>query len=72
MQTLQRAYFKNNCLYQIQIVLTDIQAQAYNFKIKRIPRGFNIFTRKNKSFYVSLPMPYIDTLSLHFPETIKQ
>ena len=27
--------------------------------IKRIPRGFNIFTRKNKRSYVSLLIPYI-------------
>ena len=27
--------------------------------IKIIPRGFNIFTRKNKRCYVSLPMSYI-------------
>ena len=27
--------------------------------VRRIPRGFNIFTRKNKRCYVSLAIPYI-------------
>ena len=27
--------------------------------IERIPRGFNIFTRRNKRCYVSFPIPYI-------------
>ena len=48
MQTLPSAFLKNNYLHQISIVLADIQAVAYNFVIKRIPRGFNIFTNKSK------------------------
>ena len=48
MQTLPSAFLKNNYLHQISIVLADIQAVAYNFIIKRIPRGFNIFTNKSK------------------------
>ena len=27
--------------------------------IKRIPGGFDIFTKKNKIVYASLPIPYI-------------
>ena len=60
MQTLhQSASLKNNYLYRIQIILADIQARAYTFMVKGIPRGFNIFTRKNKRCYVSLDIPYI-------------
>ena len=36
-----------------------MQARAYVFMIKRIPSDFNIFTRKNKRGYVSLPTPCI-------------
>ena len=35
------------------MVLADIQALPLNFMIKRIPKGLNIFTWKNKKFYVS-------------------
>ena len=31
--------------------------QANNFMMKRIPRGINNFTRKNRRQSVSLPMP---------------
>ena len=58
MQTLPSACLKNNYLYQILIILADIQVRAYNFMIKRIPRGF-IFTKKNKRCYVSIPIPHI-------------
>ena len=33
--------------------------QAYNFMIKGIPRGLNIFTEKNKKFGFSLSIPCI-------------
>ena len=59
MQTLSSASLKNNYPYQIQNILADIQARAYNFMIKRIPKGFNIFNKKNKRCYFSLPIPYI-------------
>ena len=59
MQTLRRISLKNNYLYQILIDLASIITRAYNFMIKRIPWGFNIFTRKNARCYVSLPIPYI-------------
>ena len=60
MQTLQRVSFKNNYLYQIQIqTFTDIQARTYTFMVKRINKGFNIFTKENERCYVSLPIPYI-------------
>ena len=59
MQTLRRTSLKNNYLYQILIDLASILTRAYNFMIKRIPWGFNIFTRKNTRCYVWLPMPYI-------------
>ena len=60
MQTLLRASFKNNYPYQILIILASNTGitRAYNFMIKRIPRGFNIFTRENTRCYVSLPIPY--------------
>ena len=58
MQTLPSACLKNNYLYQILIILAHIQVRAYNFMIKRIPRGF-IFTKKNKRCYISLPVPHI-------------
>ena len=58
MQTLPSACLKNNYLYQILIILADIQVRACNFMIKRIPRGF-IFTKKNKICYVSIPIPHI-------------
>ena len=60
MQTLRRASLKNNYFYQALIILVDIQARTYNFMIRRIPRGFKNFTRKNKRCYVSLPIPYIE------------
>ena len=56
MPTLRCASFKNNFLYQIQRILTNTQDRAYSFMIKRVPRCFNIFTRKNRSYYVSLPI----------------
>ena len=59
MQTLPRTSPKNNYLYQILINLASILTRAYNLMIKRIPWGFNIFTRKNIGCYVSLPIPYI-------------
>ena len=31
---------------------------AYNFIIKKISRGVNIFIKKNKRCYASLPIPY--------------
>ena len=67
MQTLQRISFKNNSLYQIQIILADIQAQTYNFMKKRNPRDSKIFTRKNEE--VMLLFLY-HTMGLHFPEAI--
>ena len=45
-QILQRASPKNNYLDQIQIILADIQAQAYNFMVKRFQWDFKICTRK--------------------------
>ena len=48
MQKLTRACLKNNCLYQTPNILANIQARAYNFMIKRVPRGFNILTRQKK------------------------
>ena len=39
--TLQRASLKNSYLYQMQTIVADIQAIAYIFTIKGIPRGFN-------------------------------
>ena len=59
MQTLPCTSLKNNYLYQILINLASILTRAYNFMIKRIPWGFNIFTSKNTKCYVSLPIPYI-------------
>ena len=59
MQTLQRASFKNNYLYQMQIISADGQARSYRFMVKRIPRDFNIFFKKNKSCCVFLSIPYI-------------
>ena len=59
MQTLRRTSLKNNYLYQILIDLASILTRAYNFMIKRILWGFNIFTRKNTRCYVWLPIPYI-------------
>ena len=59
MQILQCTSLKNNYLYRIQIILADIQAGAYNFMIKRIPRGFTIFMKKNEICYVFLPAPHI-------------
>ena len=62
MQHLQiRAQVKCTFLpknYQIKIILVNIQNRAYNFKIKRIPRTVNIFTRKNKKCYVNRSLPY--------------
>ena len=46
-------------LCQMKIILADIQARACDFMIKRIPRGFNFFTKKNKRCEVFLPTPYI-------------
>ena len=60
MQKLQSPSLKNN-LYQIQLILVDVQPRAYNFMIKGIVRGFSIFNRENKTCYVSLPIPYIGT-----------
>ena len=37
-----------------------MQAQTCNFMIKRIPRGFNIFTKK-KDEMLSFLLPYIAT-----------
>ena len=56
---LPRTSLKNNYLYQILISLASILTRVYNFMIKRIPLGFNIFTRKNTRCDVSLPIPYI-------------
>ena len=56
-QTLQLASYKY--LYQIQVVLVYAKSWAYNFMIKRNPRGFNTFTKENKRRSVSLSMPYI-------------
>ena len=81
MQSLQLASYKNNYLYQIQVNLADIQVWAYNFMMKRIPRGFNIFTREINVMlcYVMLCYKYdvmflflFHILGLHFPEAIKQ
>ena len=63
MQTLQHASLSN--IYQI--ILADIQTQTSNFMIKRIPRGFNIFTRKNKD--VMFLFLY-HLLGLYFTEAI--
>ena len=52
----QESSFKNNCLFQIHLILINMLTQAYNFMIKRIPRGLNNFTRKNKRYGVSFPM----------------
>ena len=54
MQTLPRASLKNNYPYQILIILASILTRAYNFMVKRIPRGFNIFTRKNTCYVLFL------------------
>ena len=68
MQTLQRASFKNSCLFQMQITLGDIKAWAYNSIIKGIPKDFRIFTNKIiDAMYLFL----YHTFCLHFPETIK-
>ena len=48
-------------IYQMQMILADMQVRLYNFVIKKTPEGFNTFTRKNKR-YVSLPMSYIGPL----------
>ena len=45
-------------IYQMQMILADMQARLYNLVIKKTPEGFNTFTRKNKIYYVSLPMSY--------------
>ena len=58
-QTLLRTSLKNNYLYQILINLASIFTRAYNFMIKRISWGFNIFTNKNTRCYVSLHILYI-------------
>ena len=52
-------FFKNEYLFQMQIVLVKMLSQTYIFMIKKIVRGFDILTRKNKICYVSLPIPYI-------------
>ena len=52
-QRIQCASLINNYLNQMQIIFADIQARAWNFIKKRIPKGFNIFTRKNKRFFSS-------------------
>ena len=70
MQTLPSTCLKNKYLYQILIILADIQAQAYNFMIKRIPRDYNIFTKKNKRCYVSLHTPYIGSLLSRGHQTV--
>ena len=59
MQTLPRASFKNNCRFQIKIILITML---------RIARGLNIFTRKIK--YVMFLFRY-HVFTLHFPEAIK-
>ena len=43
----------------VQIILVNILTRVKNLMIKRIPRGWNIFTRKNKRCYDSLPKPCI-------------
>ena len=73
LQTLQYASFKNNYLFQIQIILVNILTQEQNFMIKRIRR--NIFKAEK-----ILPGKIKDimflflyhTFGLHFPEAIKQ
>ena len=50
MQTLRRSSLKNNYIYK--------PTHTY-FMLKRISRSYNIFTRKNKICYVSLPAPYV-------------
>ena len=57
-------------LYQIQIVLADLQARTYNFMIKRIPRGFNVFTRKEKMLCFSSYAIYW-VLTFHRPSNSK-
>ena len=42
-------------LFQTKIILVN---RAYNFKIKRIPRSVNIFTRKDKKCHANRPIPY--------------
>ena len=39
--------------------------------IKRIPRGLNIFIRKNKKRYVSLPLPYIESSLSRGHQTVR-
>ena len=64
MQTLQHASLKNDFLYQMQIILADIQSKAYSFMMKRIPKGFNIFARKNKDvMFLFLYRIYAPSLS---------
>ena len=69
MEILTRTSLKNKYVYQMLTILADILARIYNFMIKRIPRGFNIFTTKNKKLKF-LFLHHI--LGLHLPEAIKQ
>ena len=52
---------KNNYTYQLLIILATILTQTCRFMVKRIPRCFNIFARKNTKYYVSLLIPYIES-----------
>ena len=70
MQTLPSSCLKNNYLCQILIILADIQARSYNFMIKRIPRGFNIFMMKKKRCYFSLPILYNGSLLSRGHQTV--
>ena len=48
MQILPCASLKNIYFYQILIILAHLPTRAYTCMIKKVPRGFNIFTRNIK------------------------
>ena len=59
MQTSNCASFKNNYIFQIPRISVNTLPRPYNLMIKIIPSALNIFTKKNKRYYVYLPIPYI-------------
>ena len=68
MQTLQHASLKKNYIYQIQIILADIQDRAYNFIIES-PEASTFLLGRIK--YVMLLFQYY-ILGLPVLEAIKQ
>ena len=52
------------------MILKNTLIRAYNFMIKKILRGQNIFTRKSKKDGMFLFLYHV--FGLHFPESIKR